>query len=173
MTLRAYRQLKNPELKRGTLVGGHLVAFLDEQDGGSDRAVSKLKVPSGKRLLHLHTEKLHARSGIGKIMSLAVTVGQNFTVADESGHVYKFVGKYAQANVNGRRVFEIQYFSEPAGTIGGLGKFDAIKDRHLKDDYQFVLLFLVDPGASIVSFSTGGSASRKDDLRGEGIVAPK
>lgn len=173
MTLRAYRRLKNAELKRGALVGGHLVAFLDEQDAGSDRAVSKLKVPSDKKLLHLHADKLHARSGIGKVLSLAVTTGQNFTVVDERGHVYKIVGKYAQANVNGRRIFEAQYFSEPAGTMGGLGKFDTIKDRHLKDDYQLVFLFLVDPGARIVSFSTGGSASRKDDLRGENLVAPK
>lgn len=173
LTLRAYRQLKNAELRRGTLVGGHLVAFLDEQDGGDDRVVSRLEVPSGKRLLHLHTEKLHARSGIGKVLSHVVTAAQNFTVADDSGHVYKIVGKYAQATVNGRRVFEAQYFSEPAGTIGGLGKFDTIKDRDLKDDYQLVFLFLVDPGARIVSFSTGGSASRKDDLWGDNLVAPE
>ena len=69
-------------------------------------------------------------------------------------------------------MLEVQYFPEQAGTAGGLGKFTQILDRHLKGDYQLVMLFLVDPGATMVSFSTGGSATRKDDLRDDNLKAP-
>ena len=92
---------------------------------------------------------------------------------DAAGNRYKVVGKYAIAPVNGTRMIEVQYFRDPVGSMGGLGPFDKIKDDDLKGDYEFVLLFLVEPGAEIVSFSSGGSASRRDDLRGEGLVAPE
>ena len=66
----------------------------------------------------------------------------------------------------------MQYFSEPVGSIGGIGEFTRVNEKNLKSDDTFVLLFLVDPGARIVSFSTGGAASRKDDLTGSRLVAP-
>jgi hypothetical protein len=91
----------------------------------------------------------------------------------EGGNPYQVVGKYAIAAVNGTRMIEVQYFSNQAGSIGGLGKFDKIKDADLKDDYQLVLLFLVDPGVRIISFSTGGDATRADDLKSENLVAPR
>ena len=75
--------------------------------------------------------------------------------------------------LGGTRVIEVQYGSEERGTTGAsLGAFNRIKDEHLKGDYQLVLLFLVDPGARIVSFSTGGDSTRADDLKGENLVAP-
>ncbi len=37
---------------------------------------------------------------------------------------------------------------------------------------RFALLFLVDPGARITAFSTGGDSTRRDDLTGENLVAP-
>ena len=67
----------------------------------------------------------------------------------------------------------MQYFPDQAGTMGGLGKFDRIDEKKLKKDDDIVLLFLVDPGAEIVTFNTGGSASRADDLRSQNLKAPE
>lgn len=171
-TLTEYQQYQNAEITRGTLIDGHLVAVVDEQEDGTDPPVSKLEVPSDKRLLHLNTGYLQARSGIGRIVSQAVGTLQNYTVESEDGREYKVCGKYARADDDGTEVFEVQYFSSPVGTIGGLGNFRRIRDRHLKGDYEFVLLFLVDPGAKIVRFSTGGASTRADNLASEDLVAP-
>ncbi|MHC5108763.1 MAG: hypothetical protein ACYTHJ_02655 [Planctomycetota bacterium] len=172
MALTAYNQRSSSDISRGKLVDGHLVSFVDEQASGTNPKVNKLEVPSDKRLLHLNTDKLTSRSGIGRLISSTVNTLQNFFVEDDRGGRHKVVGKYAEADVNGRRVFEIQYFSNPTGSVGGMGKFDKIKDADLKGDYQLVFLFLVDPGVKIVRFSTGGSATRADDLSGENLVAP-
>jgi hypothetical protein len=174
IALRAYRKLKNAETRRGALVDGHLVGFVDEQESGQNREISRFKVPSDKRLLQLNTKFLEARSGLGKAISRAVKTVQNYFVEDTRGRRYKVLGKYAIASVNGRRVIEVQYFSGPVGMMGGLGPFDRIKeDRDLKGDYEFVLLFLVDPGARIKRFSTGGSATRAEDLTTENLIAPE
>ena len=172
LTLRAYSKFKNAEIRRGRLVDGHVVAIVEEQEGGTNRSLDRFHVPSDKRLLHLNTGQLKARSTLGKAISQTVTTVQNYFVEDANGRQYHVVGKYALANVDGRRVCEIQYFTSPVGSIGGLGKFNKIKDRHLEKDYDFVLLFLVDPGAKIVSFSSGGSATRRDELSGENLTAP-
>jgi hypothetical protein len=94
-------------------------------------------------------------------------------VTDASGRQFKVIGKYAQAVVQGESILEIQYFPEQVGTVGGLGKFNRIKEDELTRQDEFVLLFLVEPGAQIVTFSTGGAASREDDLRAENLVAPQ
>ncbi|MEK7756845.1 MAG: hypothetical protein AAB385_06500, partial [Planctomycetota bacterium] len=171
--LKAYRQIGDTEITRGKLVNGHLVGEVNAQASGGDAAVTKFEVPEGKRLLHLNTGFLQARSGLGRAISFAVAVAQNYTVIADRGNSYPLVGKYAIADVAGTRVIEVQYGSEERGMIGAsLGAFNRIKDDHLKGDYQLVLLFLVDPGARIISFSTGGDATRADDLKGENLVAP-
>ncbi len=170
--LKRYRGLKNTEVSAGALIGGHLVAVAKEQEGGSDPPVSKLRVPEEKRLLHLNVGKLEARSMLGRALSQAVAVAQNYTVTDANGAPYKTIGKYSLADVNGEKVFELQYFPDQAGTMGGLGKFDRIDEKKLKRNDDIVLLFLVDPGAEIVRFNTGGSASRADDLRSQNLKAP-
>ncbi|MHC4698722.1 MAG: CvpA family protein [Planctomycetota bacterium] len=173
ISLQAYQGLRNLEASRGAMANGHLVGYLDEQERGPNQQISKFAVPSDKRLLHLNTGRLHARSGLGEALSRAASVAQNYTVMDAQGREYLIIGKYAVANVENRQVIEVQYFPEQAGTIGGLGQFNKIKDRHLRGEYELVMLFLVDPGAEIASFSTGGSATRRDDLRDANLVAPR
>lgn len=171
--LTAFRQLKNADVARGALTDGHLVGFVDEQDGGQGTPVTKFNVPADKRLLQLHTDFLNPRSGLGRAISSAVKVAQNYTVEDANGIRYSIVGKYAIANVNGRDIVEVQYFSTLSGSIGGLGNFDKIKDSDLKGTYTLAYLFLVDPGVQIVRFATGGSASRDENLLSDNLVAPK
>ena len=171
--LKAYRQIGDTEITRGKLVNGHLVGEVNAQSAGGDPAVTKFEVPEGKRLLQLNTGFLQARSGLGRAVSQAIAVAQNYTVIADRGNTYPLVGKYAIADVSGTRVIEVQYGTEERGMIGAsLGAFNRIKDDHLKGDYQLVLLFLVDPGVRITSFSTGGDATRRDDLTSENLVAP-
>ncbi len=173
MMLQAYRQVRSSEITGGKLVSGHLVGDVAQQSGGTDPPVSKFDVPDDKRLLQLSTTRLTARSSLGRAISQAVTTLQNYYVQDTGGGRYKIVGKYAVASTNGTQVFEVQYFKDPVGSIGGLGAFNSIDESKLTATDQFVLLFLVDPGARIVSFSTGGSASRQDDLTADNLVAPQ
>ncbi len=173
MEMKAYRRIGDTEVTRNKLANGHLVGEVDQQGSGTDPPLSKFEVPEDKRLLQLHTSFLEARSGLGRALSRAVAVAQNYTVVDDRGGTYPLSGKYAIATVGGTRVVEVQYASEEQGSMGGsLGAFDRIKDDDLKGDYQLVMLFLVNPGAKIVAFSTGGDATRRDDLTGENLTAP-
>ena len=172
MTLTAYRRLKNAVFSRGAMVSGHLVGDVSDQDGGTSTPISKFSVPSDQRLLQLNTIKLQARSALGRIVTQALSTVQNYFVEDEQGKQYKIIGKYAIADVNRKKVVEVQYFRDPVGSIGGLGKFSRINETKLDADDTFTLLFLVDPGVTIVEFSTGGTTTRSDDLRGENLVAP-
>ncbi len=171
--LKAYRKPSaNTEIRKEALVGGHLIANLEEQESGTNDAVSKFHIPEDKRLLQLNTGYMQAKSTLGKAMSFAVETIQNYTVDGDNGETYEVVGKYAVADVDGKQVCEIQYFSDRAGSLGQLGPFKTVKNTHLKNEYEFVLLFLVDPGVQITSFSTGGEANRRDDLRAENLRAP-
>lgn len=172
LTMRSYQQLNNVEISRGALVSGHLLGEVGQQADGTNQAVSKFRVPRDKRLLQLNVQRLRSGSAFGQALSLAIATVQNYTVMDEGGNRYLVAGKYAVASVRGRKIVEVQYFSEPVGSIGGMGKFRRIDEKNLKADDEFILLFLVDPGVRIVSFSTGGSASRQDDLTSENLIAP-
>lgn len=173
LTLKAYRSMKDLEVKQGRMEIGHVFGEVEAQAGGAEREIAKFAVPSDKRLLHLNTERLRARSGLGRALESAAQVAQNYTVEDENGNRYELVGKYALADVEGKRMVEVQYFPEVRGSIGGIGPFEQIKDKDLSGNYQLVLLFLVDPGVKITAFSTGGSASRREEFADENIVAPK
>ncbi|MBU0717521.1 MAG: hypothetical protein KJ749_04670 [Planctomycetes bacterium] len=169
-----YTQINNVDVTRGKLRNGHLHAFTDEQEGQGRRgSFTEFNVPEDKRLLQLNTGRLQARSGLGQALDFAQRTLQNYIIEDSNGRQYLVIGKYAIADVDGRRVFEVQYFPEQAGSIGGLGAFSKIRETELKGDYEYVLLFLIEPGATVTSFSTGGSASRRDDLTGENLVAPE
>jgi uncharacterized membrane protein required for colicin V production len=171
LELKAYRG-SNIEQRGGAMASGSLVAELDKQAEGKDPPIRKLTVPEDQRLLQLSISKLEAKSGLGRIMSHAVGTIENYSVKDSSGGVYVVVGKYAIADVNGSDMMELQYFGGAEGGAGHMRPFDKIKDTHLKGEYGFVLLFLVKPGAHITSFSSGGEASRADDLTGENLTAP-
>ncbi|MCH9032901.1 MAG: CvpA family protein [Planctomycetes bacterium] len=172
LELKDYQDLNNLSTRRRKMTNGHLSADVDAQAEGTDRPIKEFDVPRDKRLLQLNTTRLHARSGLGKALARAGQVVQNYFVEDDNGNRATMIGKYAIATVNDKRIIEVQYFPDQAGTIGGLGQFRTIKDRHLKKDYELVLLFLVEPGATITAFSSGSSATRRDDLRSENLVAP-
>lgn len=172
MTLTSYREINDVEITRRSLTRGHLVGSVGDQESGSNRPVERFDVPADKRLLHLSTVQLQARSGLGRALSSAVQVAQNYFVDDDKGRRYQIVGKYAVATVGGGRTVEVIYFRDPVGSIGGMGKFSRINEKKLTSADVYALLFLVDPGARIVRFSTGGSATRADDLIAQHIVAP-
>lgn len=172
VSLKSYRAVRAPARERGRLSDGHLVGEVALQDEGSDAEITNFHVPSDKRLLQLNVARLRARSGLGRALETAVSTVQNFVVQDSNGNRYEMVGRWAIADVEGTQVVEVDYLVTEAGTPARLAPFERIKDHHLTGEYDLVLLFLVDPGAQIVSFSTGGAASRQDDLTEENLVAP-
>lgn len=172
MELKSYRGVRNLEASGGVLRSGHLLAETARQAAGTDAPLTKFDVPSDKRLLHLNVAALKAKSYLGKALSSAVAAAQNYTVRDARGRTHKFIGKYVLATKNGTETLEIQFFPDQVGTIGGLGAFSRVKENNLQASDQLVLLFLVDPGAEIVSFSTGDE-SRAEDLRAQTLVAPQ
>lgn len=172
ITLRDYKEVRDLDLQGSAMVRGHIWAYPAEQPSSGSRTISSFFVPEDMRLLQLNVGKLQARSGIGRVLSQAVQTIQNYTVQDENGKLYQVVGKYVVVMQANTEVVEIQYFSDQVGSMGGIGKFSKVADRDITEDSEFVLLFLVDPGVRIVKFSTGGAASRADDLTGENLVAP-
>lgn len=171
--LRNYSEGANFEVERDAIANGSLNAVLTEQESGRKTQLKRFAVPSDKRLLHLSVQHLQAKSILGKSMTFAIETVQNYSVQDDRGATYRMIGKYAMALVDGQDVIELQYFPEQQGSVGGLGAFKRIQNSHLQgEDYELVFLFLVDPGARIVGFSTGGSALRADNLEGENLVAP-
>ncbi len=173
LTLTKYMQYKNADVARGALQEGGLWGYIAEQADGTNEQVKTFAVPENSRLLHLNVDNLRARSGLGRILSQTTKTVQNYIVTDDRGKTYQMVGKYAVAKVGNDELFEVQYFPEQVGTVGGVGKFEKIQDAHLTGEYELVLLFLIDPGATVVRFSTGGSATRAEDLENEGLVAPE
>ena len=171
--MQAYQALNNAEIARGAMAGGHLVGDFDAQASGTQPEVTKFDVPSDKRLLQLASQGLQSHSTLGRALSQAVTTVQNYFVTDANGKRYKIIGKYAIATINGKKIVEVQYFKDQVGTVGGVGKFNKIDERKLGASDTFALLFLVDPGATIVTFSTGGSATRQDDLADQNLTAPR
>ena len=169
--LKAYHG-SNIDQSGGRLASGSLVADLGKQAEGTDPPISKLTVPEDQRLLHLSMSRLQAQSGLGRILSQVVTTVENYYVTDAAGNRYVVVGKYAVANVDGTDTLELQYFGGADGG-GRMHPFDRIKDSHLKGEYGLVLLFLVNPGAQITGFSSGGDSTRADDLTSENLVAPR
>jgi len=173
LEIKAY-QGENLETGRGgRMLSGKIIAWLADQEAGTQPPLKTFDVPSDKRLLHLSVTKLHARSGLGRALSNAAAVAQNYTVKDDQGNPYTLVGKYVIATVDDKEVLEIQYIPESVGSIGGLGPFSRVKNTHLEKDHELVLLFLVNPGATIVSFSSGSEATKSEDLGADNLVAPQ
>lgn len=159
------------DVAAGALKTGHVIASLGEQaQAGNQPAVSRFEVPRDKRLLQLNVQHLQAGSTYGRALSFAVRTIRNYLVTDNLGEKYELIGQYAIANVDGQQVIEIQYFPQQIGSMGrGVGKFQRIKERHLKrTDTILVYLFLIAPGRQVIEFSTGRGGT---DLRNERLVA--
>jgi len=175
LALTSYESKENFEAAREALRQGHVIADVSAQSGGTNAPLRRFAVPDDKRLLQLHVGRLESRSTLGRALSRAVETVQNYFVTDDSGNRFTLVGKYAVANVGRQNIIEIQYFPDSAGMMGSGVRmpFDRIRPSRLRPNDTFVLLFLVDPGAHIVSFSTGGDATRQDDLTGQNLTAPQ
>lgn len=157
-------------LKQGHLRGN----FADQGTKETHPPVARFEVAEGKRMLHLNMENLRARSSLGRALSFAVKTMQNYLVHDDAGREYKAVGLYAIAKVDQTEQVEVIYFPEYVEVSSrGLPNFSKIKDSHLQGgDYTYVFLYLIEPGARLVRFSTGARASSAIDLKEFNLVAP-
>ncbi|MCP4591582.1 MAG: hypothetical protein GY842_12650 [bacterium] len=155
---------------------GHLYGIRDDQERQQHQApFSKFDVPADKRLLHLSVEKLRAQSMLGKALGLAVTTVQNYIVTDDSGRQYRPVGAYILGMFSVYDYIEMQYFPEQSEfSSRSLRNWVKLTENRLRGDYTYVLLYLVEPGAKIVRFSTGGGASVTPiDLSEVDLTAPE
>ncbi len=173
LVLKSYRKVIAPEVSGGAMARGHVAGDAEQPETGNDAPISRFLVPKDKRLLQLNVGRLQARSTLGRALSHAVTTLQNYFVEDSNGNRYVASGKYALATAGSRKVLEVQYFGEVEESGGRIAPLREVNENNLKPDDDYVLLFLVEPGATIVTFSTGGDATRRDDLVGENLVAPR
>jgi hypothetical protein len=167
---RAYES-RNAEINGEALVSGHLIGETEAQASGTQPPVTRFAVPEDKRLLQLSVARLQAGSTLGRAMARAIEVAQSYRVTDENGGQHPLVGKWAVATTRGRERVEVEYFPPPSGSMGGLGPFAYIQEQRLTPRDDFVLLFLVDPGVRIVSFSSGGRGG-EEDLTAQNLTAP-
>jgi hypothetical protein len=173
ITLKNYQQFSDTQIETDRLRQGIITAHPGRQEAGTMPPLARLVVPRDKRLLHLSVGALRAGSLYGRAVTQAIATAQSFTVGDAEGRTYKIVGKYVIARVGDEDVMEIQYFPEESGSIGGLSRFREANESNLTNDDLVVFLFLVEPGARITYFSTGGSSMRRDDLEADNLVAPQ
>ncbi|MFH0980906.1 MAG: CvpA family protein [Planctomycetota bacterium] len=175
ITMTAYQPYQGIENEidnaRQALKSGHLQGPVGEQ--GTRPPVSRFEVPPDKRLLHLNVVKLQPGSILGKALNLAVTTVKNYLVIDSMGREYRPVGAYVIANLGVTPFVEVQYSPEYADLTGrGLHDWARLRENMFRGEYTYVLLYLVEPGAQLVSFSTGGGGVAPVDLGGMNLTAP-
>ena len=154
---------------------GHIHGPLATQGVRKEKPeIARFEVPPDKRLLHLSVAAQHPGSTLGKALGLAVTTMKNYIVTDSMGRQYRPVGAYiiAKSGDQGEYV-EIQYAPESADSTGrGVRPWSKLSEARLERDYTYVYLYLVEPGAKLVRFSTGGGGVRDTDLNGAELTAP-
>ncbi len=157
------------------LKNGHIHGWVTNQGRRKTEApVSSFDVPADKRLLHLSVKSLAPQSTFGKARNLAVTTVKNYIVTDSSGRQYLPVGGYVAAKLGVKDYVEIQYFPEYAEMTGrGIQPWERLRENRLQGDYTYVLLYLINPGAKLVGFSTGGGGAQAVDLTDRNLVAPR
>ena len=154
---------------------GHIHGEVQAQgrSGGRGTPLSKFVVPPDKRLLHLSVQKLRPRSTLGKALNLAVTTMKNYVLVDSQGREYLPVGTYAISKLGITPYFEIQYYPEYAEITGrGIRGWAKLRENRIRPDDTYVLLYLVEPGAKMKSFRTGGGGARAVDLEDKDLTAP-
>lgn len=144
--------------------GCHFFVDVPKEDVPADQQVKEFQVPSDKRMIQIGASVLKAESMYGKALSFANRVAAQITIRDSNGQAYYAIGQYAAAKVDGRLVFEIQYYPDAGVPERCLKKPKRVTHRILtgsgRDKTKFGYLFLVDPGVKIVSFRAGRTGSQ-------------
>ena len=144
--------------------GCHFFVDVPEEEISPDRQVKEFLVPGNKRMIQIGASVLQAESMYGKALSFANRVAAQITIRDSNGQAYFAIGQYAAAQVEGRQVFEIQYYPDAGMPERCLKKPKRVTNRILtrggRDKTKFGYLFLVDPGVTIVSFHAGRTGSQ-------------
>ena len=176
VTMTFYRKL-DPEINPATQAfkSGHIHGWLPDQGTRQrDVPVSRFDVPTDKRLLHLSVENLQPGSTLGRALNLAVTTMKNYIVTDSVGRQYRPVGSYVIARIGVNDYVEIQYAPEYAEITGrGVRPWAKMRDNFLHGDYTYAFLYLIEPGAKLARFNTGGSGFGTHDLAQLNLAAPE
>jgi hypothetical protein len=175
VTMTRYRDV-NLEVNSSTqrLQAGHIHGVLRDQgrEGGAT-PISGFDVPPGKQLLHLNVVALKPASVLGRALDLVITTMKNYVLTDDKGQQYLPVGAYIISMVGFNETIEIQYYADADAMAGRtIGPWARLKKSHVQRATTYMLLYLVEPGTRLVSFSTGGSAMQAVDLSEADLVAP-
>lgn len=141
----------------------------------SDWDVKEFDVPGGKKMVQLGADKNDALSMFGKALNYATNVAAQIYIADDAGNNYYAIGVYSAAPIGGKMVLEVQYHPEadvPERCLAKAQKVTANIMRDTPEDQRkFGYLFLVDPGVTLVSFSSGARQNLKQVFK-KPIVVP-
>lgn len=131
-------------------------------------SITKFKVPDGKKLVQVPLQRVFAGSIYGQAINFADrTFQQSWSLKDETGRLYQPVGAFAEANVGGTDIIEIQYASQEAIDAGHtLGPWQRIQESSFRQPgAKLIFLYQVPPGTHIVDFQTNRGGGSDIDLR--------
>jgi uncharacterized membrane protein required for colicin V production len=158
MILDASDKYVQKALKGGKLWAGHFYTEVSEKELPADSRVTAFEVPKDKRLVQIGAEQNMPESLFGRALNYAAKVAAQPRLTTGDGTNYFAIGVYSAAKVGGKMIFEIQYWPEaetPDRCLKEAKKVNANVMKDAKpDERKFGYIFLVDPGAEIVSFST-------------------
>lgn len=123
--------------------------------------VTKFFVPSDKKMVQIGAEKMEALSMYGRALSFANRVAAQISITDSKGQKYYAIGQYGAAEVEGKLMFEVQYYPAdevPERALSGKKPqkvTESILNKAGRTNSKFGYIFLVDPGVKIVSFEAG------------------
>jgi hypothetical protein len=142
----------------------HFFVDVPQAEVPADRQVNAFQVPADKRMIQIGASVLKAESMYGRALNFASRVAAQITIRDSNGQAYYAIGQYAAAQVEGKQVFEIQYYPDAEVPERCLQKPKRVTHQVLtsggRDKTKFGYLFLVDPGVNIVSFHAGRTGSQ-------------
>ncbi|MBN2562944.1 MAG: CvpA family protein [Phycisphaerae bacterium] len=151
---------------RGEKLGeGHFYVTVTGEEIDPDSRVTEFSVPPGKRMVQIGAEKCMPGSLFGKALNYAANVAAQVYVTSEDGTNYFAQGVYSLAPVDGRMIFEIQYWPQADIPERCLKKPKKVKPTDLKQaadaERKFGYVFLVDPGIRLVGFSAGRAGAQQ------------
>ena len=148
-------------LQGGKLNDCHLIIEAPTEAIEEGSQVKEFFVPEDKRLLQVGAEKNFPESMIGRVFNFATNVISQIHVQDSEGKDYYAIGRYEAAVINGKWVFEIQYYpnAEAPDRQGTLKKADKVTAAVLKaakpEERRYGFLFLTPPGVTITKIYLG------------------
>ncbi len=160
LVLNARSPSVNNFIRRQKLGPGHFALEVTDKEPPPAYLVSEFEVPVDKRMVQVGAVQNMPQSIYGAALNYAAKVTAQISLKTSDDRQYFAIGVYSAAFVNGRWIYEIQYWPEADIPERCLQEPRVLKPNILKqvkpELQKLGYIFLVDPGVEIVRFSTGG-----------------